>query len=96
MATPTNAQLGKLLASYLSTSTLQNELLAKIANKKLIFVVSLQRKSKKNKKKCKFWRTFFSILCIIGVRELAIYKTKFYTATNKVLHQGLENSLFLV
>ena len=47
MVPSTNAQLGKLLASYLSTSTLQNELLAKIANKKLIFVVSLQRKSKK-------------------------------------------------
>ena len=39
---------------------------------------------------------FFSILGIIGVRELAIYLTKSYTATNKVLHQGLENSLFLV
>ena len=50
MVPSTNAQLGKLLASYLSTSTLQNELLAKIANKKLIFVVSLQRKSKKCKK----------------------------------------------
>ena len=48
MATPTNAQLGKLLASYLSTSTLQNELLAKIANKKLIFVVSLQRETRRN------------------------------------------------
>ena len=37
--------------------------------------------------------TFFGIN---GVRELAICLTKSYTATNKVLHQGLENSLFLV
>ena len=33
---------------------------------------------------------------IIGVRKLAIYKTKFYTQLPQVLHQGVQNSLFLV
>jgi hypothetical protein len=37
MATPTNAQLGKLLASYHSTSTLQNELLVIIDQQKVDF-----------------------------------------------------------
>ena len=39
MATPTNAQLGKLLASYLSTSTLQNELLVIIDQQKVDFIL---------------------------------------------------------
>jgi hypothetical protein len=39
MATPTNAQVGKLLASYLSTSTLQNELLVIIDQQKVDFIL---------------------------------------------------------
>jgi hypothetical protein len=38
MATPTNAQLGKLLASYLSISTLKNELLVIIDQQKVAFL----------------------------------------------------------
>ena len=38
----------------------------------------------------------FRFFGIIGVRELAIYKTKFYTQLPQVLHQGVQNSLFLV
>ena len=47
MATPTNAQLGKLLASYLSTSTLQNELLVIIDQQKVDFIL-IGRCSKNN------------------------------------------------
>lgn len=49
-----------------------------------------------------FWYNYrvglniFRFFGIIGVRAIAMCLTKSYTATNKVLHQGLENSLFLV
>ena len=39
MATPTNAQLGKLLASYFATSTLQNKLLVIIDQQKVGFMI---------------------------------------------------------
>ena len=51
---------------------LYNELLAKIANKKLIFVVSLQRKSKKIKKMQILAHFFFDFVYNRGESELKV------------------------
>lgn len=77
---------------HFATSTLQNELLVINEQQKVGFMLIFAAKIEKMQN----MRALFRFFGIIGVRELAIYKTKSFTETYKVIHRLFGNSLFSV